>query len=84
MGTRFIVIFACFVADDMSTPNVKEGMQAAGVNSILPKEHGTKFYTLPFVKNSEKDVSSQIIILIIMSLKCILKPLVNAVYYLLD
>ncbi len=44
-------------ADDMSTPNVKEGMQAAGVNSILPKEHGAKFYSLPFVKNSEKDVS---------------------------
>ena len=44
-------------ADDMSTPNVKEGMQASGVNSILPKEHGAKFYTLPFVKNSEKDVS---------------------------
>ena len=49
-----------FVADDMSTPNVKEGMQAAGVNSILPKEHGTKFYTLPFVKNSEKDVSTKV------------------------
>ena len=51
--------FIFFVADDMSTPNVKEGMQAAGVNSILPKEHGTKFYTLPFVKNSEKDVSKK-------------------------
>ena len=42
----------------MSTPQVKEGMQAAGVNSILPKEHGAKFYTLPFVKNSEKDVTA--------------------------
>ena len=31
-------------------------MQAAGINSILPKEHGAKFYTLPFVKNSEKEV----------------------------
>ena len=50
--------FTLFLAaDDMSTPNVKEGMQASGVNSILPKEHGAKFYTLPFVKNSEKDVS---------------------------
>ena len=43
-------------ADDMSTPNVKEGLQASGINSILPKEHGAKFYTLPFVKNSEKEV----------------------------
>ena len=50
-------LMSCFAADDMSTPNVKEGMQASGVNSILPKEHGAKFYTLPFVKNSEKDVS---------------------------
>ena len=43
-------------AEDMSTPNVKEGLQASGMNSILPKEHGAKFFTLPFVKNSEKDV----------------------------
>lgn len=47
-----------YAAEDMSTPQVKEGMQAAGVNSILPKEHGAKFYTLPFVKNSEKDVTA--------------------------
>ena len=44
-------------ADDMSTPNVKEGLQASGINSILPKEHGAKFFTLPFVKNCEKEVS---------------------------
>lgn len=44
-------------AEDMTSPNVKEGMQAAGVNSILPKEHGAKFFNLPFVKNFEKDVS---------------------------
>ena len=42
----------------MSTPNAKEGLQAPGVYSILPKEHGAKFFTLPFVKNSDKDVSS--------------------------
>jgi len=40
----------------MTSPNVQEGMQAAGINSILPKEHGSKFYTLPVVKNSDKDV----------------------------
>lgn len=43
-------------AEDMTTPSVKEGLQAAGVNSILPKEHGSKFYPLPLVKQSEKDV----------------------------
>lgn len=45
-------------AEDMSTPNAKEGYQAAGVNSILPKEHGAKFVSLPIIKNFEKDVSS--------------------------
>jgi len=43
-------------AEDMTSPNAQEGMQAAGINSILPKEHGSKFYTLPVVKNSDKDV----------------------------
>ena len=55
IGVTLMIVYT--PAEDMSTPNVKEGMQAAGMNSILPKEHGTKFYTLPFVKNSEKDAS---------------------------
>ena len=37
-------------------------MQAAGINSILPKEHGSKFYTLPVVKNSDKDVGSLFVV----------------------
>jgi hypothetical protein len=40
----------------MTSPNAKEGMQPAGSNSILPKEHGSMFYMLPVVKNSDKDV----------------------------
>ena len=44
------------LAEDMTSPNAHDGMQAAGINSILPKEHGSKFYTLPVVKNSDKDV----------------------------
>ena len=54
-----------FSAEDMSTPNVKEGLQAAGSNSILPKEHGSKFYSLPFVKMFDKDVSLQMILLLL-------------------
>jgi len=54
----FYLLLVVFIAEDMTTPNVKEGMQAAGMNSILPKEHGAKFFTLPFVKNFEKDVSA--------------------------
>lgn len=42
----------------MGTP--KENLQeASGVKSILPKEYGAKFFTLPFVKNSDKDVRSR-------------------------
>jgi kinesin family protein 13 len=44
-------------ADDMTTPNAKEGILAAGINSILPKEHGAKFFTLPIVRDGEKEVS---------------------------
>jgi kinesin family protein 13 len=51
-----------FSADDMSTPNAKEGLQAVGVNSILPKEHNGQFVTLPVVKvYNEKDNVSSII-----------------------
>ena len=52
-----LISVCVFSADDMSTPSVKEGPQAAGINSILPKEHNTKFFNLPIVKYSEKDVS---------------------------
>lgn len=45
-------------AEDMTSPNAKEGMQPAGSNSILPKEHGSMFYMLPVVKNSDKDVTN--------------------------
>ncbi|XP_014668068.1 PREDICTED: kinesin-like protein KIF13A [Priapulus caudatus] len=51
------VIFLDLNADDMSTSNV-DGLQGAGINSILPKEHGTKFYSLPIVKFSEHEVCS--------------------------
>ncbi|KAL5013425.1 hypothetical protein ScPMuIL_007695, partial [Solemya velum] len=50
------VIFLDLNADDMSTPDSKEGLQAAGVNSILPKEHTSKFVSLPIIKNyTEKE-----------------------------
>ncbi|XP_036358339.1 kinesin-like protein KIF13A isoform X8 [Octopus sinensis] len=51
------VLFLDLNADDMSTPSAKEGLQAAGINSILPKEHGAKFYSLPIIKTyGEKDI----------------------------
>ena len=48
------------VAEDMTSPNAKEGMHPAGSNSILPKEHGSKFYLLPVVKTSDKDVNNHV------------------------
>ena len=40
----------------MSTSGVKEGFQAAGMNSILPKEHASSFVNLPIIKTyTEKD-----------------------------
>lgn len=52
---KSVNLFA-LAAEDMTSPNAKEGMQASGGNSILPKEHGSKFFSLPVVKNSDKDV----------------------------
>ncbi|XP_076456377.1 kinesin-like protein KIF13A [Babylonia areolata] len=48
------VLFLDLNADDMSTPNAKEGSQAAGVHSIVPKEHHTKFVTLPVTKHFDE------------------------------
>lgn len=39
-----------FTADDMTTPNAKEGTQAAGINSILPKEQSNNYVALPILK----------------------------------
>jgi hypothetical protein len=33
-------------------------VSVTGLNSILPKEHGNKFYNLPIIRHLEKDVCS--------------------------
>lgn len=40
----------------MSAQNSNEEVPIAGINSILPKEHGNKFYTLQILQHLEKDV----------------------------
>lgn len=40
----------------MSAQNSHEEVPIAGINSILPKEHGNKFYTLQILQHLEKDV----------------------------
>ena len=37
----------------MTTPLAREGFEAAGINSILPKEHGAKFFVLPVVRSDD-------------------------------
>lgn len=45
------------LSDDMSVPNSGEnGLQVAGSNSILPKEHHSQLFNLPIVKHCDKDV----------------------------
>lgn len=49
----------CFfidAADDLSTHHSGEEVSVTGLNSILPKEHGHKFYSLPIIRHLEKDV----------------------------
>lgn len=45
-----------FLADDLSAQNSVEEVSIAGINSILPKEHGNKFYTLQILQHLDKDV----------------------------
>ena len=51
-----LTIFKLFTADDLSTHQSGEEVSVTGVNSILPKEHGNKFYNLPIIRHIEKDV----------------------------
>ncbi|EEB18127.1 conserved hypothetical protein [Pediculus humanus corporis] len=53
------VLFLNLNADDLSLSKTNEDeVSVAGLNSILPKEHGNKFYNLPIIKHLEKDVSA--------------------------
>lgn len=52
---HYYVLFI-IVADDLSAQNPSEDVSIAGINSILPKEHGNKFYTLQILQHLDKDV----------------------------
>ncbi|XP_071144452.1 kinesin-like protein KIF13A [Mytilus edulis] len=56
------VVFLDLNADDLSTPSAREGLQAAGFNSILPKEQSSQFFNLPIIKNiTDKDSISAVV-----------------------
>uniref|UniRef100_A0AAQ5YK05 Kinesin family member 13A n=1 Tax=Amphiprion ocellaris TaxID=80972 RepID=A0AAQ5YK05_AMPOC len=43
---------------DLNVNEQLTGPHAAGVNSILPKEHGSQFFYLPIIRHSEEEVSA--------------------------
>ncbi|XP_015600896.1 kinesin-like protein KIF13B isoform X3 [Cephus cinctus] len=56
MEPHIPVLFLDLNADDLSTHQSGEEVSVTGLNSILPKEHGNKFYSLPIIRLLEKDV----------------------------
>ncbi|XP_077382990.1 kinesin-like protein KIF13A isoform X2 [Festucalex cinctus] len=56
MEAHIPVLFLDLNADNLT---VNEQLtHAAGVNSIVPKEHGSQFFYLPIIKHSEEEVSA--------------------------
>uniref|UniRef100_A0A2K5ZTN5 Kinesin family member 13A n=1 Tax=Mandrillus leucophaeus TaxID=9568 RepID=A0A2K5ZTN5_MANLE len=58
METHIPVLFLDLNADDLSANEQLVGPHASGVNSILPKEHGSQFFYLPIIKHSDDEVSA--------------------------
>ncbi|XP_063219921.1 kinesin-like protein KIF13A isoform X3 [Bacillus rossius redtenbacheri] len=58
MEPHIPVLFLDLNADDLSTHQFGEEVPITGLNSILPKEHGNKFYNLPVIRHLETDVSA--------------------------
>ncbi|XP_034365609.1 kinesin-like protein KIF13A isoform X6 [Arvicanthis niloticus] len=58
METHIPVLFLDLNADDLSANEQLVGLHASGVNSILPKEHGSQFFYLPIIKHSDDEVSA--------------------------
>uniref|UniRef100_A0A8D2M9N9 Kinesin family member 13A n=1 Tax=Zonotrichia albicollis TaxID=44394 RepID=A0A8D2M9N9_ZONAL len=51
-------LFVHKLSDDLSANEQLIGPHASGVNSILPKEHGSPFFYLPIIKHSDDEVSA--------------------------
>uniref|UniRef100_A0A2D4NPL5 Kinesin-like domain-containing protein n=1 Tax=Micrurus surinamensis TaxID=129470 RepID=A0A2D4NPL5_MICSU len=58
METHISVLFLDLNADDLSANEQLIGPHASGVNSILPKEHGSQFFYLPIIKHSKDEISA--------------------------
>ncbi|KAG5271532.1 hypothetical protein AALO_G00181060 [Alosa alosa] len=51
------VLFLDLNADSLAVCEQLTAPQVAGVNSILPKEHGSQFFYLPIIRHSSEEVS---------------------------
>ncbi|XP_062322769.1 kinesin-like protein KIF13A isoform X2 [Osmerus eperlanus] len=58
MEAHIPVLFLDLNADNLTVNEQLTGPHAAGVNSILPKEHGSQFFYLPIIKHCEDEVSA--------------------------
>ncbi|XP_056299562.1 kinesin-like protein KIF13A isoform X3 [Pseudoliparis swirei] len=52
------VLFLDLNADNLTVNEQLTGPHAAGLNSILPKEHGSQFFYLPVIRHSDEEVSA--------------------------
>lgn len=50
-------------ADNLTVNEQLTGPHAAGVNSILPKEHGSHFFYLPIIRHSDEEVKNGLTLL---------------------
>ncbi|KAL0985463.1 hypothetical protein UPYG_G00157200 [Umbra pygmaea] len=57
MEAHIPVLFLDLNADNLTVNEQLTGPHAAGVNSILPKEHGSQFFYLPIIRHSADEVS---------------------------
>ncbi|XP_067367338.1 kinesin-like protein KIF13A isoform X1 [Channa argus] len=56
MEAHIPVLFLDLNADNLTVNEQLTGPHAAGVNSILPKEHGSQFFYLPIIRHSDQEV----------------------------
>nr|XP_023646271.1 kinesin-like protein KIF13A isoform X3 [Paramormyrops kingsleyae] len=58
MEPHIPVLFLDLNAGDLTVNGQLSGPPTAGVNSILPKEHGSPFFYLPIIRHSDDEVSA--------------------------
>ncbi|XP_015225695.1 PREDICTED: kinesin-like protein KIF13A isoform X4 [Cyprinodon variegatus] len=56
MEAHIPVLFLDLNADNLTVNEQQTGPHTAGVNSILPKEHGSQFFYLPIIRHSHEEV----------------------------